>query len=93
MKFGFLYLIYNIPQSQALALSHYYTVFAYGQIFSWNMAAHFFSPPNFKTKKFKWESLGNLKESAIDLSENVNILSVSLTSKDNFLLLSRWFMG
>lgn len=54
-----------------------------------------FFPPNFETiapKISSGESLGNLKEWAIDPSEKINILPVSLESKYNFLFLSVWFV-
>lgn len=42
MNFGFLYLIFNTPKGQALALLHDRASFAYGHIFSWNKATDFF---------------------------------------------------
>lgn len=63
MNFGFLYLIFNTPKGQALALLHDRASFAYGHIFSWNKATDFFFPLNIKIVIWRiGESLGNLKE-------------------------------
>lgn len=56
MNFGFLYLIFNTPKGQALALLRDRASFAYGHIFSWNKATDFFS---LLTLKLSLEELEN----------------------------------